>query len=485
MNSATHSARSAVRQRRQQLRPLGERRRARAAGRRCGRRRAEQGARPLGVALAHRRPAPRRVQLVAASRPRPAAPRSPPAVRPPSRSASVDSGAASTNWPSHQDRSPRPAGGLGHHPVALHARVALVRRLDRQRRPRAVRRCGPRPTHDAARAAIRPASAESRQRRQQLGRRRPDIAAAVGQRLLQERLVRRPPAPCAASRGTSAGPRPAPSPRSSPAARGAAAASRRPYRRQQGDPLGEQALLPQPLDRRRVRRRPAAAGAARPRRAARTASPGSAGPATARAARRRPAPAGAGPYVPGPRPAARAAAAAGAAVTVFVRPRPATGAAAPSDPGAVPRGRPPPDGAGPVGQQLCEPSPGRRGQAPGAGPRAAGSGRAARRAPAADRPGAVRCARPPRPAARPARPPGGTGPAGGVRRSVPSSAAVTSSSHGGSAGGAGHGGLPLRACRRACRYGCGRACGYALRSGTSFRSAGPSRPAPPARPSAG
>ena len=62
MNPATHSARSAAAERRQQLRPLGQRHRPRPAGLRRGRR-PEQRPRPPGVPLPHRRPAPRRVQL--------------------------------------------------------------------------------------------------------------------------------------------------------------------------------------------------------------------------------------------------------------------------------------------------------------------------------------------------------------------------------------------------------------------------------------
>lgn len=78
-------------------------------------------------------------------------------VRPPSRRDHVLSGAASTNWPSHQDRSPRPAGALGTTPSrsmpgshSCGASTAIV----------GVPCVWSTATQDCARSAIRPASAE-------------------------------------------------------------------------------------------------------------------------------------------------------------------------------------------------------------------------------------------------------------------------------------------------------------------------------------
>ena len=288
-------------QRREELRPLGDRRGPGRAGRGRGRR-TEQGPRPLRVALAHRGPAPGGVQLarpVVGDRQRhdllpPGARRTAPARRP--------SGVASTNCPSHQDRSPRPVGGTATTPSrcipASHSCGASTA-MDAPR-PRTV-------GVDARRRTGRHPPGERRggQGGEQLGRRGAHVAAAVGERLLQELLVRRRRARSAGSPGTSAGPRPARWTRCVVSRASAAAGIPRPYGIEQRDPLREQPLLPQPVHRLRI----AGVGdaASRPlHRAGRTSTRGSARPATGRAARRRRAPAGAGRCGPARRPAAAA-----------------------------------------------------------------------------------------------------------------------------------------------------------------------------------
>ncbi len=179
---------------------------------RCGRR-AEQRPRPLGVPLPDRGPAPGGVQvalpvvghgqrddLLAASGP-------PNRARPGRQRRRL-----------HQLAQPpgpfAPPGGR----LRARPRPAPSPRRTRAAPPPTIR--GPVCVRSRADAAAGPLRHPRRQRGagqrgQQLGRGGPDVAAAVGQRLFQERLVGGATGRRAASRGTSAGPRPAPWPRSS------------------------------------------------------------------------------------------------------------------------------------------------------------------------------------------------------------------------------------------------------------------------------
>ena len=402
MNSATQSARSAAGSVAEQLRPLGERRRARAAGLRRRGGRAEQRPRPLGVPLPHRRPAPGRVQLappVVGHRQRHDLLRRTPAEPP---AASVPAAPPPPTGPATRTVRPGPTGGFGTTPSrcmpASHSCGASTAIVARAVAAAVDGHAGRRPRRHP------PGERRAGQRGQQLGGRGPDVAAAVGQRLLQERLVRRgqPRAQRVEEHQPVLGPLRRPGrgqqrQRAAAGSRARRAASR--ATRSANSPSSHSRSHAPPVVLGSGQRGAAA------RRAAQRELPVRVEPGQPqrRAARRRRAPAG--------RRSVRARAASSSAGSTRRRgrgsrarwPRPATGAAARSGRAPCPGGRRR-RGAGPVGEQHAP---------AGARPRRGSGGRGSSRrglrprrrpARAAARPAAARSARPPRPAARPARP---------------------------------------------------------------------------------
>ena len=217
MNSATQRGPFVLGQRRRAASPdrRDEPRRCDLGGLGRSGRRAQQRPRPVGVPLAHGGAAPgascSSVRQSSATGSATIAAGS----GPPKRSRQPSSGAASTNWPSHQDRSPRPDGGLAATPSRCMPRRT---RADAStwigpdcRRPYGPgrRRCGP---------AV-PSGPPARSRAARTAARRPSRGrCGCGPTAPVQGTARRPPkGPRATSPGTSAGPRPARWPRSRPA----------------------------------------------------------------------------------------------------------------------------------------------------------------------------------------------------------------------------------------------------------------------------
>lgn len=184
------------------------------------------------------------------SRPRPEGRRSPARNGHRTGPAQVASGVASTNCPSHQDRSPRPDGGAATTPSRS---IAASHSCGASTATEASSPVRSGLTQDSARDAIRPHERRLRQRGEQFGRGRADVAAAVGERLFQEGLVHRgePGAQRVEEHQPVLGPLGGPGGREQHERRYGIVGPNRP---EQGDPLGEQSLLPQPGDRFRLRR---------------------------------------------------------------------------------------------------------------------------------------------------------------------------------------------------------------------------------------